>query len=57
MAATNAEYQAVAAAIRQWAIATFGEFKEGFIDSDLLAGAKVAVDTLDALRAKAKQGS
>jgi hypothetical protein len=52
--ATQAEYTAVAAALKAWAIATYGEWKESFIDSDLLAGAKVAVDTLDATRAKEK---
>jgi hypothetical protein len=50
--ATDAEYAVVAAAIKQWAITTYGEWKESFIDSDLLEGAKVAVDALDAQRAK-----
>ncbi len=52
--ATPAEYQAVAEALKAWAIKTEGEWKESFIDSDLLAGATVAVDTLDTIRAKEK---
>ena len=56
--ATNAEYAIVADALKAWAIATYGEFKESFIDSDLLAGAKVGVDALDAYRATpAKAGT
>jgi len=54
MAATQQEYAAVAAALKAWAIATYGEWKESFIDSDLLKGATVAVDALDAIRAKEK---
>ena len=50
--ATQAEYQTVAAAIRAWAVQTEGTWKESFIDADLMAGAKVAVDALDAFRAK-----
>lgn len=50
--ATQADYATVAAAIREWALNTFGSFKEGMIDSNLPAGAKIAVDALDAFRAK-----
>ena len=46
--ATQAEYQTVAAAIRAWAVQTEGTWKESFIDADLMAGAKVAVDALKA---------
>lgn len=50
--ATQADYATVAAAIKEWALKTFGPFKEGMIDEELPAGAKIAVDALDAFRAK-----
>lgn len=50
--ATPQEYAVVAAAIKAWAIKTFGQFDESFIDSQLPAGAQVAVNALDAYRAK-----
>lgn len=50
--ATQQEYSIVAAAIKAWALKTYGQFEESFIDSDLLQGARIAVDALDAFRAK-----
>ena len=50
--ATQSEYASVASAIRTWAVNTQGEWKESFIEPYITQVAKIAVDTLDAIRAK-----
>ena len=48
---TEAEIDAVVTALRAWAIASFG-WEEDYVDPDLPAGAKVAIEALDAYRSK-----